>query len=114
MSSDVLELIGQRIRKIRIGLGMNQTEFAQFLGMDITQSTISTWEKHSRGISISNLKHIADKCNVTIAWFTEKDNDQFKKIDQPGETLEAEQRFQVDKDDWMAFKRVIKILEKLG
>lgn len=70
-----LEIFAQRLRELRISLGMTQKEFASEL--NITASALSSYEKNNINPSISIAKRIAEKYHVSIDWLcglTDKQN----------------------------------------
>lgn len=61
--SEMNTTLSDRIKAIRQGLGLNQTEFGERL--DATQSTVARWEKGSQP-SANYLHKIADLANTTV------------------------------------------------
>lgn len=61
-----LEIFAQRLRELRMSLGMTQKEFANEL--NITASALSSYEKNNINPSISIAKRIAEKYHVSIDW----------------------------------------------
>lgn len=55
--------LGEKIRKIRVSMGLEQDQFAEKLGT--TQSTVSRWERGSKP-GADFLRKIADMANTTI------------------------------------------------
>jgi phage repressor protein C with HTH and peptisase S24 domain len=81
--------LGARIVEVRTRLEMNQSEFAEKLG--VTTGSISHWEKGTRRPSVETIKLIADVGQVEFLWLlTGKEaetiedliNIPFKKIDE--------------------------------
>lgn len=60
------EALGSRLKSLRSQLNMNQTEFAEFIG--ISTSTLSAYEIGAKNPSIGIFKSIAEKCHVSIDW----------------------------------------------
>ena len=61
----ITEEFGQRIKKIRNGVGMSQEKFALEIGMDRTY--YASVEAGKRNISLKNIKKIADGFGVTLS-----------------------------------------------
>lgn len=59
-------LIGKKVQKMRIGMGLSQTEFAE--GANIYQESISRIESN-KGANIYTLKKIANFANVDVDYF---------------------------------------------
>jgi transcriptional regulator with XRE-family HTH domain len=55
--------LGEKIRKIRVSMGLEQDQFAEKL--DTTQSTVSRWERGSKP-GAEFLRKIADIANTTV------------------------------------------------
>lgn len=60
------EIIGSKIKALRILLGVTQKDFGELIG--VTQATLSSYENNSKTPNIETIYNIADKCNVTIDW----------------------------------------------
>lgn len=67
--TEILVLLGMRIRKLRGGLGISQEEFAERCGFDRTY--ISMIERGKRNMSFSNLSKIASGLDVSVSQLTE-------------------------------------------
>lgn len=67
--TEILVLLGMRIRKLRNGLGISQEEFAERCGFDRTY--ISMIERGKRNMSFSNLSKIASGLDVSVSQLTE-------------------------------------------
>lgn len=61
--------IGDKVRQLRISLGMSQDKLASFLGVTFQQ--VQKYEKGVNRISASMLYNIATVLNVKIQWFVE-------------------------------------------
>lgn len=59
-----MEQLGDRVRKLREGRNMTQTELSEILGMK-TYTTVSKWEKNENFPKGKDLKKIAEIFNVT-------------------------------------------------
>jgi transcriptional regulator with XRE-family HTH domain len=57
--------IGEKVRKIRVSLGMTQTEFAEKLGLK--QSYISKVEKDHANLTVAHIHEIAGRFNVDVS-----------------------------------------------
>lgn len=58
-------LVGEKIRKIRIDLGLEQAQLAKML--NTTQGAISNWERGDNMPNKTRLKEIADLGNTTVS-----------------------------------------------
>lgn len=54
---DLKKLLGERVRKLRQGLGVSQEEFADLVGLDRTY--ISSIERGHRNVALENLVRLA-------------------------------------------------------
>ena len=59
-----MEQLGDRVRKLREGRNMTQTELSEILGMK-TYTTVSKWEKNENFPKGKDLKKLAEIFNVT-------------------------------------------------
>ena len=59
-----LSIIGARINLKRIELGMDQKEFAKFMG--VSQGLVSRWESGSYNFTIANLVAICQKIDMDL------------------------------------------------
>jgi len=60
-------MIGNRIKLVRDQLGLNQTAFAQRLGLS-SPTAISRYEKGQREPDIESLIKITELANITLDW----------------------------------------------
>ena len=58
--------LGQKLKMIRMDMGLSQSELAEFLG--VHQPTISAYESDSVEPPVSKLVAIAKECNVSLDW----------------------------------------------
>ncbi len=61
-----LQIFADRLKHLRVSLGLTQSEFVEKLG--ITASALSAYEKNQKNPSISVVKRIATQYNVSIDW----------------------------------------------
>lgn len=61
-----LQIFSERLKELRISLGLTQAQFVEELG--ITASALSAYEKNLKNPSISVAKRIAEKYSVSIDW----------------------------------------------
>lgn len=64
VAAEQLAKISATIAKKRIELGMNQTEFAKFMG--VSQGMISKWESEDYNFSVEALAKISEKLNLEL------------------------------------------------
>lgn len=57
------KLVSERVRKLRTDLGLNQTEFARFIGIPNGQSQVSRWERGEGAPDSRNAALLAAKGN---------------------------------------------------
>lgn len=67
--TDVLQILGKRIREGREAIGLSQEEFADKCGFDRTY--ISMIERGKRNISLKNLLRIANGLGASVSSLTE-------------------------------------------
>lgn len=67
--TDVLQILGIKVREKREALGLSQEEFADKCGFDRTY--ISMIERGKRNISLLNLLRIANGLNTSVSTLTE-------------------------------------------
>jgi len=60
----IQELIGKRLRAVRVSLGLTQSGLAERTGLG--DGTISRMERGVRGITLENLYRIAEALNVPL------------------------------------------------
>lgn len=71
--------IGDRIKKIRIDKNLNQSEFAEYLG--IGQAALSSLEKGIRNVTDRNIFLICENFNVNENWLRTGEGDMFIQPD---------------------------------
>lgn len=80
-------VFAERIQEVRESLGMNKTQFADYVG--VTLSTISRYESGSMSIGLDAVATMAEKLNVSPGWLlgwtdekyiTEKESKDVKAI----------------------------------
>lgn len=64
MGAKVIELIALQVRGLRIGRGMSQKQFAEFIGSD--QPTLSNLELGKSSPNLDTLLKIAKACDVAL------------------------------------------------
>lgn len=74
-----MEQLGDRVRKLREGRNMTQTELSEILGMK-TYTTVSKWEKNENFPKGKDLKKLAEIFNVTSDYLLGLTDDKLKKI----------------------------------
>lgn len=57
------ETIGDRIRKIRIAVGLSQAQFAR--AIYVSRSTVYKWERDKAVPYAHDIRHISDRFNVS-------------------------------------------------
>jgi transcriptional regulator with XRE-family HTH domain len=65
--SDIDKLIGQRVKRQRIKIGMSQERLGELLG--ITFQQVQKYEKGTNRISVGRLTGIAAALGVNVHWF---------------------------------------------
>ena len=74
-----MEQLGDRVRKLREGRNMTQTELSEILGMK-TYTTVSKWEKNENFPKGKDLKKLAEIFNVTSDYLLGLTDEKLKKI----------------------------------
>jgi len=64
---DIKKLVGQRVKQLRMQLGISQEELADLAKLDRTY--ITSVECGKRNISIVNIEKLANALNVSLAEF---------------------------------------------
>lgn len=82
-----MEQLGDRVRKLREGRNMTQTELSEILGMK-TYTTVSKWEKNENFPKGKDLKKLAEIFNVTSDYLLGLTVDKLKKITTQNEKTE--------------------------
>lgn len=82
-----MEQLGDRVRKLREGRNMTQTELSETLGMK-TYTTVSKWEKNENFPKGKDLKKLAEIFNVTSDYLLGLTDDKLKKITTQNEKTE--------------------------
>ena len=82
-----MEQLGDRVRKLREGRNMTQTELSEMLGMK-TYTTVSKWEKNENFPKGKDLKKLAEIFNVTSDYLLGITDSKFKKITTQNEKTE--------------------------
>ena len=82
-----MEQLGDRVRKLREGRNMTQTELSEILGMK-TYTTVSKWEKNEDFPKGKDLKKRAEIFNVTSDYLLGLTDDKLKKITTQNEKTE--------------------------
>ena len=80
-----MSIFSENLKKIRMGLNLNQFEFAKLIGLDVTkkkiETRISNWEK-GRGIpELETIINIAKAGEVSLDWlFLSMDTDKRNEL----------------------------------
>ena len=82
-----MEQLGDRVRKLREGRNMTQTELSEILGMK-TYTTVSKWEKNENFPKGKDLKKLAEIFNVTSDYLLVLTDDKLKKMTTQNEKTE--------------------------
>lgn len=82
-----MEQLGDRVRKLREGRNMTQTELSEILGMK-TYTTVSKWEKNENFPKGKDLKKLAEIFNVTSDYLLGLTDDKLKKMTTQNEKTE--------------------------
>lgn len=82
-----MEQLGDRVRKLREGRNMTQTELSEILGMK-TYTTVSKWEKNENFPKGKDLKKLAEIFNVTSDYLLGLTDSKLKKITTQNERAE--------------------------
>lgn len=64
--NDYKNSLGYRLSKIRFELGLNQKEIA--IKLNVTQATVSKYERNEREPDYSYILNLSDKCNVNLEY----------------------------------------------
>jgi transcriptional regulator with XRE-family HTH domain len=72
--------LGEKIKKERIRLGLTQTEFAKFIGKDVTKQKESRLENGKSLPDVFELQKIASVCGRPMEFFVTEDNNGDKRI----------------------------------
>ncbi|AHC18720.1 MULTISPECIES: helix-turn-helix domain-containing protein [Paenibacillus] len=102
--SELLELVGTRIRDIRKSKGLSQEALAEKAGFN--SSYIGFIERAERNISLKNLEKIAKALNVGVYQLLTyvKDNDELTEEDSSIKTILTLLRTRESKDTELALK----------
>ena len=82
-----MEQLGDRVRKLREGRNMTQTELSEILGMK-TYTTVSKWEKNENFPKGKDLKKLAEIFNVTSDYLLGLATTQQGKLNTTNDNLE--------------------------
>lgn len=83
--------IGNRVKELRLSLGLTQEEFGEKIGLK--KSGISNIENGTRNLSIRNIKLISKTFNVSETWLTTGLNDEaFKEWEKYGLTSRLQEK----------------------
>ena len=72
-------MFGNRIKSLRLALGLNQVEFGQKL--NVTKQSVSNWENGNIQPSIDMLIKIADAFSVSTDYLLGIENERTLKVD---------------------------------
>lgn len=61
--------LGQKIKDLRVSLGLTQKQFGEAIEKDLPQSTVSHWEQDKQRPNIDKLPKIAALANLTVEQF---------------------------------------------
>ena len=104
--------INERIRNLRKDqLHLNQTEFAELLGMK--QTSVSSFEKQGATVTEQTIKSICREFNVNESWLRDGTGDIFVKLDRDAEIEKRLSEILSDSSDSFK-KRFISMMLKLN
>ncbi|MET3208121.1 UNVERIFIED_CONTAM: transcriptional regulator with XRE-family HTH domain [Paenibacillus sp. PvR008] len=111
--SEILELVGTRIRDIRKSKGLSQEALAEKAGFN--SSYIGFIERAERNISLKNLEKIAKSLNVSVFQLLTyvKEDDELTEEDSSIKTILTLLRTRESKDTELALKILTDIFTRI-
>jgi len=70
-----LAVISKRIKYVRLGLGMNMTEFAEAIGLGTGRASVANWESGLNAPNPKRLKRISELGNVNVKYLLGETNE---------------------------------------
>lgn len=113
-----------RIRQLRLELGLNQTQFGEKLG--ITPSAVSKIESGDREPAETTIRLMVKEFHVNAVWLTSGEGDMFEKVNtdalvdkyMAGESEWAKSIMKsfarLPDDEWYKFRDMIERIKKEG
>lgn len=86
-----------RIKQIRIALGLNQSDFGNKIGLG--QAGVSALEKGIRGVTDRNIQLICEKFNVNEEWLRSGIGDMFLEVSEEDEFMRAATELRLSGDE---------------
>lgn len=86
-----------RIKQIRIALGLNQSDFGNKIGLG--QAGVSALEKGIRGVTDRNIQLICEKFNVNEEWLRFGIGDMFLEVSEEDEFMRAATELRLSGDE---------------
>lgn len=86
-----------RIKEIRVSLGLNQSDFGNKIGLG--QAGVSALEKGIRGITDRNIQLICEKFNVNEEWLRSGEGEMFLDVSEEDEFMKAATELRISGDE---------------
>lgn len=86
-----------RIKEIRVSLGLNQSDFGNKIGLG--QAGVSALEKGIRGITDRNIQLICEKFNVNEEWLRNGEGEMFLDVSEEDEFMRAATELRISGDE---------------
>ena len=90
-------MVHDRIKEIRISLGLNQSDFGNKIGLG--QAGVSALEKGIRGITDRNIQLICEKFNVNEEWLRNGECEMFLDVSEEDEFMKAATELRISGDE---------------
>lgn len=90
-------MVHDRIKEIRISLGLNQSDFGNKIGLG--QAGVSALEKGIRGITDRNIQLICEKFNVNEEWLRNGEGEMFLDVSEEDEFMKAAAELRISGDE---------------
>ncbi|MFR8536855.1 MAG: helix-turn-helix domain-containing protein [Lacrimispora saccharolytica] len=90
-------MVHDRIKEIRISLGLNQSDFGNKIGLG--QAGVSALEKGIRGITDRNIQLICEKFNVNEEWLRNGEGEMFLDVSEEDEFMKAATELRISGDE---------------
>ena len=91
------DMVHDRIKEIRISLGLNQSDFGNKIGLG--QAGVSALEKGIRGITDRNIQLICEKFNVNEEWLRNGEGEMFLDVSEEDEFMKAATELRISGDE---------------
>lgn len=99
--------VGQRIKNIRVGLGLTMKEFGEKFEPKASDSNVSRWERDIEKPNNARLKQITELGGVTVEYLLYGEDNELQRLREENKRLREALEFYADKSNWVTYEGTV-------